>query len=607
MRLLISGRLSDLNKSIMNNYKYFFACVYFSFMALAWSGYTYAQGQEQTRSPLKGERLFMHIDKSFYMPGEILWFKAYLSDLSSGGQSTVSNVAYVELLDHAQESVLQTKFELGPGTSNGGSLYLPAHLPSGDYTVVAYTSLIKNHRAVPIYSQVIELLNPYLDVTTVDQGADGGPPRKSSLGSMSQRAQENPLAIEGTLGKTLFATREKVDVTIQTFLNNQSAPADLSISVYRADALENEPNGSPFFSVLNTENSETLISSVSGLPEQRYHQVAFRLNDKVTKQPLAKQNVFLSVPGTRAMLYTGETDTAGRVVFYVKELYGTNQLAIRLESGQESDVELISPFFTGYESYASAVNVGQPTVYEAELQDLILERSLNVQTENSYFSKDRARFKDYDLDSLPFFGHDAVVYHLDDYTRFVLMEEVLREYVTEVRLQRRGGDYRFRVLDVGYGYYFNQSPLVLIDGVPISNENDIVAFDPLKIEKISIVTGRYYLGNGVYEGVVSFSTYGGDLADFPLDNSVTMIEYEGLQKERIFFSPIHDGNEKRWERMPDTRNLLYWNSSVKVGQDTAANLSFYTSDVEGDYVVVINGQSESGKLGSTVLKFSVRE
>src|SRR5690606_4362263 len=248
-----------------------------------------------------------------------------------------------------------------------------------------------------------------------------------------------------------------------------------------------------------------------------------------------------------------------------------------------------SPFIGHHNAPNSLMDAPTISEYDPSLKILMQEHSLNVQAENSFFAKERAQYAELDLDNLPFYGQNAVVYHLDDYTRFVRMEEVIREYVSEISLHRRRGDYLFRVLDIATGFAFDQSPLILLDGVPISNENDLIAFDPHKIEKIAIVTNRYYLGNRDYQGIISFSTYDGLLADFPLESGTTLIEYHGLDRGRQYYSPVYDGTDTRLDRMPDTRNLLYWNPNLQTDRSGRTEVEFYTSDVPGDYLIVIEG------------------
>ncbi len=72
---------------------------------------------------------------------------------------------------------------------------------------------------------------------------------------------------------------------------------------------------------------------------------------------------------------------------------------------------------------------------------------------------------------------------------------------------------------------------------PSRDINDIIRFDPLKFSKIEIVPRRYLLADSLYSGIISYGTYNGDLAGFPLDRNAYILDYEGLQLHREFYSP----------------------------------------------------------------------
>src|SRR5581483_2621383 len=106
-----------------------------------------------------GEKIFVHINKSFYLTGEILWFKVYSVDGSDNKPLGLSKVAYVELIDENHNAVLQTMVALKDGTGNG-SLSLPFSLNSGRYLVRAYTSWMKNFDPGYFFASTISIFNP---------------------------------------------------------------------------------------------------------------------------------------------------------------------------------------------------------------------------------------------------------------------------------------------------------------------------------------------------------------------------------------------------------------------------------------------------------------
>jgi hypothetical protein len=147
--------------------------------------------------------------------------------------------------------------------------------------------------------------------------------------------------------------------------------------------------------------------------------------------------------------------------------------------------------------------------------------------------------------------------------------------------------------------------LILVDGVPIFNISKLIAFDPLKLRKLEANNKRYFMGESSYPGILNFTTYKGDFAGFELEPHAIVLDYEGLQLEREFYSPVHDGSEAD-TRLPDFRTLLYWSHDVAVDAKGERHVRFYTSDKTGDYVVIVQGLSAGGESGSAMFKFEVK-
>ena len=89
------------------------------------------------------EKIYAHTDKEFYLSGEIIWVKLYCVEANSNKLIDQSKVAYVELQDKNNETVLHAKIELDSGKGNG-SFVLPNTVHSGVYKIKAYTNWMKN-------------------------------------------------------------------------------------------------------------------------------------------------------------------------------------------------------------------------------------------------------------------------------------------------------------------------------------------------------------------------------------------------------------------------------------------------------------------------------
>jgi hypothetical protein len=91
-----------------------------------------------------------------------------------------------------------------------------------------------------------------------------------------------------------------------------------------------------------------------------------------------------------------------------------------------------------------------------------------------------------------------------------------------------------------------------------------------------------------------------------LDPNIVSVNYEGLQRRREFYSPDYANSKLRNTRMPDQRYLLYWNPQAVTSTDGTAQFDFHTSDVSGQYLIVVEGLTSSGLAGSGVQTFSVK-
>jgi hypothetical protein len=198
-------------------------------------------------------------------------------------------------------------------------------------------------------------------------------------------------------------------------------------------------------------------------------------------------------------------------------------------------------------------------------------------------------------------------YLLDDYTRFLTMEEVFREYVHSTSVVRNRDNFHIYLYDLPGKIFFEDAPLTLIDGVPFFNFNEIISQDPMKIRRIDLVNRQYAMGYLTYSGILNLTTYHGDLDGIELDPHVIVLDYPGMPEERQFFSPQYETELQINSRMPDYRNTLYWAPGMKSGSDGKAQVSFYSSDLPGKYVLVAQGLSGKGEAGSQIRFFKVKK
>ena len=164
-----------------------------------------------------------------------------------------------------------------------------------------------------------------------------------------------------------------------------------------------------------------------------------------------------------------------------------------------------------------------------------------MQSQHIYIADSITKFRmPFIKDTLPFYGIAPYSYMLDNYTRFTTVEEVLREYVRPVNVILRNGKPYLRIIDEARREYNEDDVLVLLDGIPLFDKQQIFSYDPLKIKRIDVIPGGYFIGNASFKGVASFVTYEGDFKGLELSKDLISINYEGLQLQREFYSPKYE-------------------------------------------------------------------
>ena len=338
------------------------------------------------------------------------------------------------------------------------------------------------------------------------------------------------------------------------------------------------------------------------LPELNGHFVRGRITT-ATGAPAVGVTAYLAAPSRVARFYNATSHTTGDIQFETNNFYGPTKLVLQTDLRQDSThhLELFSPFSTRY-----TASLAPPLVLPRYQAATLTQRHVQVQTQQVYFGKLEHPYTQPVLDSVALYGRPNEQYLLDDYTRFPTLEDVLREYVPGVQLRKRKDGFHFMVTDHVNQTIFHDDPMVLLDGVPVFSINRLMQLDPLKVRRLDVMTGRYFHGPLTYDGLVSFTTYKGDLAGFQLPTQALLEEYEGMQGQREFFAPRYETAQQQQSRLADFRNLLYWNPNVQLRASQPRILDFYTSDQAGRYLVVVQGLTPDGRLGSTSTTLEVK-
>jgi hypothetical protein len=101
------------------------------------------------------EKLYIHTDKSHYLPGETVWFRLYLTDATTHEASPHSRIVYVELADTAGV-VAEKRYIQVTGGGGTGDFLLDIDFEPGSWILRGYTNYMLNFSNTPLFSMELE-------------------------------------------------------------------------------------------------------------------------------------------------------------------------------------------------------------------------------------------------------------------------------------------------------------------------------------------------------------------------------------------------------------------------------------------------------------------
>lgn len=104
------------------------------------------------------EKVYLQTDKPYYSAGEDIWFKAYLVNATTIEPTALSHFVYVELIDKSDSVFYRVKIKKD-SLGFSGHLKLKPEIPSGYYTLHAYTYWMQNASNDFFFNKIILIGN----------------------------------------------------------------------------------------------------------------------------------------------------------------------------------------------------------------------------------------------------------------------------------------------------------------------------------------------------------------------------------------------------------------------------------------------------------------
>lgn len=539
------------------------------------------------------EKLALTINSNILLAGELLQYST-LNLNEAGKKSKLSKVVYVSMRNENDSVVFHHKLKLYNGRANG-DFFIPATLKSGIYRLISYTNFSKNNRLDAYALKTIYVINTFMKMDKVKNVSDSIHLNFSTKLSRVSTSDESNQQIKIVSDKATYGPREKVSLKLEGISNEING--NFVLSVRKLNPIE--------ISGKTSESVKENSSDVFHIPEVRGELVSGTILNNDGNVPVKNKIVSLTIPGEDFIFKSTSTDSNGRFFFSVSEGYSSDKGIIQLSSKDSRkenysiNIDKKHLKLNGFKRSVLSLN--------PELKNWLQERSVQLQIENAYFETKRDSVKPHKITSR-FYNNLGTVYNLDDYTRFSTLRETFVEVITLAAIRGNEENSRFII----YNAYdpnriakFNDiPPLVLLDGIEIINNEDLINYNPRQIKSVRVITEPYRYGPKIYSGIIAVETIKGDFTPNSTDKSIKVFDLIPAVAEKEYYKPNYQSGANKLSRIPDYRVQLIWNSQIKSLKDGFID-SFYTSDIPGTYQISIEGYGVDGKFYSLTNNFIV--
>lgn len=528
-----------------------------------------------------GEKITLFTDRNIYCVNEKIYFIAEYSSAKELDSLEWSNVLYVELIRWNGNKLAQMKLKLTrPGTS--GVINIPGSILSGNYYLRAYSKWMRNFSAGDYACLPVKIVNPFRPET------DEGPSEISGPATTAELSVVQKTLIKGVrciIGKNEYMQREKAEVDFQL---NDKKFFDINryyISVARVGTIDTADHLCK--PELTSEESD--LSNIEYLPEIRGITISGKIIDKSTKLPQKDIYVSLSEPKHGEYFSIYKTNDQGRFVFSLPYMQGPHDFFIQSEySGSLSSEILIDNGFCNkpvkLPYIAFKLNEGEIHL----LKYLAIDQQLS---EKFLLNKDTLSDSQHaETEPLPFYGSKKIVYFTEKYIELPNIEEFINEIIHEATIIKEKGE--TSLISMKRTYLSSCPPLILLDNVHVNNDDQLLEIPLNRIEKVDVINQDYVVAGMRYYGVISVYSKNKNFAGLDLNKNSVFFTYDLFSDRNTGYNYSVRSNDTR---IPDRRNLLYWNPDIQLSADKKTTISFYTSESKGDYVVYIRGKNSKDK------------
>lgn len=531
-------------------------------------------------------KAMLQTDRHCYISGDLMLVKVVVP--FHGNQSAV----YVDLASSDHKFIKGEILPLNNGAASG-YIIVPDTLKTGNYKVRTYTQKSKSNLNNKLLCETkVFITNRFGNNDELYKNDE------RIIDSIAVKHAEVKVGSANVFfDKNIYEKRSKVCVK-GNFHKQLSEGFNGVLVVRPVSSCEEQSSDRNGFWWRNgaIEKSKTVFDADTD--ESKGILVSGTVRNKITGNELSNLAIVLSFQDSVIRLKYSITDSLGKFSFLINNCFQSQHIYLTAfkypfmtlcpdvefqmdnkfiqSNGNKNDVKEL----VGYQRSNDSINLLKSVVNKAYDIDIKVDKK-NVYNEAVLYEQAFLA------------GEISKITIIDDYIELPDFSEIAKEILPFTRIKERDNNYSVELFD-GENNIVRKNPLVLVDGVPLTDIENILPWGSDKIKKVEVrVEPRYFGDLPLENGMVFIWTKKQDFWKSVECADVHEFVIPSYQQLVIFNFP--DYSVKKQSIIPDFRQVVYWNPNISITNNKEFNDCFYTGDELGIFELCFAGMSGSGE------------
>lgn len=330
----------------------------------------------------------------------------------------------------------------------------------------------------------------------------------------------------------------------------------------------------------SNDNTRALNDNIHFLPEIRDDIITGSVSIKNSPLMACNKSIYMSFVDSICWVNRCETNSRSQFVCKLPLHYQGGDLVVSvLDTTEQYTVKIDDEFYPDFLKVEKEYYFPAPS-----LKEMIETRMVNLQVNDAYPHK--STNPQIARPSLRFYGTPSVEYQFRKYINLPNLEEFIFEIAIEATKVKKGTKVDFKIRS--QSKTGNEDPLIILDGVPLFNTDNLATIPCSKLESIRMVSKQFFWGSAIYNGIIDITS---------IDKSLSLVDLSQNSK-KFTFSQIITTNENH--QLSDDRTPNYLTNvffDVINSASGNAELKVKLPNNQGKYSLQLLGYKKTGEWG----------